>query len=151
MNSNAFVSEPLTTVATPKTAARTRRARLGRLAAHLAVVCGIVGATPIGAGAVTLVTPLVRAAGGSFIMCTATNGGTSPGQVIITARDAAGGDITGFTFCRPELAPGASCWAYITNDTPGSCSFEVRGKIRAAAVLLEVGTGRPVVALPATK
>jgi hypothetical protein len=84
-------------------------------------------------------------------MCTATNGGTSPGQVVITGRDMSGAVNTGFNFCGPELAPGASCYAYIQNDTPASCSFEVRGRIRAAAVLLELPTLRPLMALPATK
>jgi len=151
MNSNAFVSESLTIVRTPGLGALTRRARLGRLATRLAMVLGIVAATPIGAGATTLVAPMIRADGGSFIMCTATNGGTSPGHVVITMYDVAGGVISNFDFCTGDLAPGATCYSYAPNDTPATCSFDVRGKIRAAAVLLDVGTARPLLSAPATK
>ena len=143
MKSNAFTMS--------RDEARTRRVRLGRLATRLAVVLGIVWATPIGAGAVTLVAPLLNANGGTLIMCTATNAGTSPAQVVITGRSETGAVNTGFNFCGSELAPGASCYAYIPNDTPASCSFEVRGRIHAAAVLLDSSNLRPVLALPATK
>jgi hypothetical protein len=117
-----------------------------------AIIAGMLVTTPIVAGATTLVAPMIMSQGETFMVCVATNGGTSPGHVVITAYDQSGAVISGFNFCGSgDLAPGASCYQTVPNNTRATCSFQVSGKIRAAAEALDVGTGRPVFAVPATK
>lgn len=132
--------------------ATARRRRGATFATWLAIACGLVAAAPLSARAATLVSPMIRADGGTFILCTATNGGTSTAHVVITRHDATGSEIAGFGSCGAgDLAPGASCFGSVSNDTAASCSFEVKGKVRAAAVLVEASTQRPILTLPATK
>jgi hypothetical protein len=84
--------------------------------------------------------------------CIATNGATSSGHVAITAHDQAGTEIDGYDFCGSgDLAPGASCYYYVPNDTWASCGFQVTGKIRAGAEVRDNATTRPLFAVPATK
>lgn len=128
------------------TARRTRRSKAGRLAAVVATVL-----LPLPALATTLVTPLLKSHDGTYITCMATNGGPTTAHVTVTAYDVSGTPNTGVNFCQADLAPGASCYAYVGNDHDASCSFDAHGKIRAAALVNDASTLRPILAIPATK
>jgi hypothetical protein len=60
--------------------------------------------------------------------------------------------VDGYDFCGSgDLAPGASCYVYVPNDSWASCSFQVTGKISASTEVRDKATTRPLFAVPATK
>ncbi len=151
MNSRMFGIGSIVGRSTVTDGARKGRSRLGRRVARLAVVAGFLAAAPTGARAGTLVAPLLYPDQNSYVVCTATNGGTTPGKVVITGRDAWGVPLQAYGQSCSDLAPGVSCSTTFDFNKDTSCNFEVSGKIRAAASVYDNSVGRTLVAIPATK
>ena len=151
MNSSIFGIGSIVGHSTVANAVPRGRSRLGRRAAYLAVVTGILVAAPSGARAGTLATPLIYPDQNSYVVCTATNGGTTPGTVAITGHDQWGVDLKAYGQQCSDLAPGVSCSVSFDFNKDAACNFIVSGKIRAIAQVYDNSTGRTVVAVPATK
>ena len=108
---------------------------------------------PAAARASTLVAPMIFANNGTYVICQATNGGAQPAKVAITARDFGGSVVapTDDTCAGGDVAPGATCFSFFDQNVQVTCTFQVKGKVRAAAALFDKSTNRPVEIVAATK
>lgn len=100
--------------------------------------------------AAQLNTPALYVAGTQSIHCIATNGGTKPADVAVTARNTSGGIVSNvISTCPAQPQPFASCVVLVPADTDAACFFDVRGKIRASINL--VANNQIQSSLPATR
>ncbi len=104
--------------------------------------------------AVTLRTPAVPANSGEQIDCIATNVGSKETTVSVQMFSLAGTVVTATINQCAEgaLAPQASCQVTPPANTPVSCVFTAKGKLRAMAAVFDHSNGdRLAGTIPATK
>jgi hypothetical protein len=121
------------------------RARLIGMLTTLALLGGALTAQ-----AGQLSTPAFFVGAGTTVMCVATNAGTKPAEVVVTARQPATGIEIPFAISTcATLDPGESCLAQLPADTDAACFFTVKGKVKASINVYDGNTLRA--ALPATR
>jgi len=118
------------------------------------VVLAVAGLLTISgtAHALSLITPYVFVNGSVFVACVATNGGKKPANIVITARNQAGGEVGARSLvCDDEVAPGATCYATFGENEDVSCTVDGPDKMRAHAELMEWNGAKLVGIIQATK